>query len=190
MTAEVSSSRSVEMDYHVGRVLLLIAACTDTDADGVDGLTKLAKLDFLLRYPSMLDRVLQAIGQQWPDGTAPSDDETVAVESAMVRYKYGPWDDRYYPIAGTLIGLGLVETRPGRGRVALRVTTSGRVAAADLRGSAEWSITARRTDFLARAFAAFSGNALKQLVYRLLPEAVDRPYRHPIGVGQDGELPV
>lgn len=174
------TSRSAELDYHLARVLLLVAACTETDDDGVDGLTKLAKLDFLLRYPSMLDRVLHATGQAWAEGTEPSDDERLAVESTMVRYKYGPWDDRYYPIAGALLGLGLAEPRPGRGRVALRATPAGRAAAAELALSPEWAITASRTELLARAFAGKTGNALKQLVYRLLPDAVDRPHHQPI----------
>lgn len=174
------TSRSAELDYHLARVLLLVAACTETDADGVDGLTKLAKLDFLLRYPSMLDRVLHVTGQDWAEGTEPSDDERLAVESSMVRYKYGPWDNRYYPIAGALLGLGLAEPRPGRGRVALRATAAGRAAAAELARSSEWAVTASRAELLARAFAGESGNALKQLVYRLLPDAVDRPHRQTI----------
>jgi hypothetical protein len=172
-----ATRRSGDLDYHLARVLLLVTSFTETDSDGVDGLTKLAKLDFLLRYPSMLDRVLQAIGHAWPEGTEPSEDERDAVESSMVRYKYGPWDDRYYPITGALLGLGLAELRPGRGRVALRATAVGRAAAAELARSAEWAVTARRTELLARTFAGETGNALKQLVYRLLPDAVDRPHR-------------
>lgn len=176
MTAR-SAARAPELDYHLGRVLLLVASFTDSAGDGIDGLTKLAKLDFLLRYPGMLGRVLRQMELVWAEGTEPSRDEELAVESAMIRYKYGPWDDRYYPIAGALIGMGLVEVRSGRGRIALRVTDSGRRIAGDLAATPEWATVASRTHLLAEVFAQYAGSRLKELIYRLLPDAVDRPHR-------------
>jgi hypothetical protein len=78
-----------------------------TDDKPLEGLTKLAKLDFLMRYPTFTDQLLRGLGADWELGTEPTDSEELAVESRMVRYKYGPWDDRYYPVLGTLVGLGL-----------------------------------------------------------------------------------
>lgn len=177
------SARTGELDYHLARVLLLVAALRETPDGSADGLTKIAKLDFLLRYPSMLERVLEDRDVDWTPGTAPTTAERTAVESAMVRYKYGPWDDRYYPILGTLIGTGLVHTRPGRGRVTVVVTPRGQAIAEALAAMSEWATVAARSALLADALGAETGNALKELIYRVLPDAVDRPHRERIGRG-------
>ena len=51
----------------------------------------------------------------------------------MTRYKYGPWDDRYYPVIGALVGRGLLRyTRGRRGSVALAPTPAGRALARQL----------------------------------------------------------
>lgn len=78
-----------EAHYHEARILLLIDRFTAAKK-GLNGLTKLAKLDFLLRYPAMLDRLLVDDSINWPQGTQPTSSERLAVESRMTRYKYGP----------------------------------------------------------------------------------------------------
>jgi hypothetical protein len=171
--------RAGTLDYHVARVLLLLSALSGT----ADGLTKIAKLDFLLRYPNMLERVLAERGRGWEPGTSPTVEERSAIESAMVRYKYGPWDDRYYPILGTLLGTGLVETRPGRGRIAVTVTSAGRALADALARTPEWATVSARCELIADVLGDENGTFLKDLIYRVLPDAVDRPHREPIGPG-------
>ncbi|MFF2308499.1 hypothetical protein ACFVVP_39115 [Streptomyces sp. NPDC058128] len=68
---------------------MLIARFT-TAKRSLDGLTKLAKLDFLLRCPTMLERLLVEQGEGWTTGAEPTSSERLAVESRMTRYKYGP----------------------------------------------------------------------------------------------------
>ena len=165
--------------YHQGRVLLLIDAMAGKNGM-LDGLTKLAKLDFLLRYPVFLKQLAESgrvRGLVLDSDTAPTQDEERAVESRMIRYKYGPWDDRYYSIIGALIGRGLVEYVPGRGRVALRPTQGGHAIATVLASDPAWTRTATRCALLRRAFGRMSGNALKDLIYQELPDVVDRPHR-------------
>ena len=58
----------------------------------------------------------------------------------MTRYKYGPWDDKYYPIIGALISRGLLRyTRGRQGSVALAPTAAGRGLADDLAEEPSWS---------------------------------------------------
>ena len=79
--------RTIEVpEYHLARLLLLIDAFSGADHQ-LDGLTKLAKLDFLLRYPIFLERLLERRGLHWPEGAAPTLAERQAVESRMIRYK-------------------------------------------------------------------------------------------------------
>ncbi|MFE7705830.1 hypothetical protein ACFU6I_08510 [Streptomyces sp. NPDC057486] len=163
-----------EVHYHEARILLLISQFT-TPKGGLDGLTKLAKLDFLLRYPAMLERLLPAGEASWPAGTAPTPPERLAVESRMTRYKYGPWDQRYYSVLGSLAARGLI-VYSNSARAEFRATPQGASAAASLAATPEWAVVASRIKLLKRHFNK-SGSALKNLIYDRLPDAVDRPWR-------------
>ncbi|MEV5255916.1 hypothetical protein AB0K98_29650 [Streptomyces werraensis] len=163
-----------EARYHEARVLLLIERFT-TAKRSLDGLTKLAKLDFLLRYPTMLERLLIEQGGSWPAGVEPTSSERLAVESRMTRYKYGPWDQRYYSVLGSLAGRGLITYR-GSARAEFRVTADGAMAASMLAQTDEWAVVAQRIALLKKHFDK-SGSALKTLIYDRLPDAVDRPLR-------------
>jgi hypothetical protein len=162
-------------EYHVARVLILVAAFSTGAKGRLDGLTKLAKLDFLLRYPSYLEQVLDERGKPLAPTLRPSPEERLALESAMIRYKYGPWDSRYYPVIGRLIGQGLVEPVDGAGSVALRVTAAGRDTVEALSGTG-WEAVIGRARALKRGLD-LSGTSLQKLIYRSFPEALDRPWR-------------
>ncbi|WP_188283052.1 hypothetical protein [Streptomyces sp. CBMA29] len=163
-----------ESHYHEARVLLLISQFT-TAKKGLDGLTKLAKLDFLLRYPALLERLLNERNLSWPTGAEPTRFERIAVESRMTRYKYGPWDQRYYSVLGSLAARGLI-TYAGGGRAEFRVTATGAIAADTLALTDEWAVVAERITLLKKHFNK-TGSALKTLIYERLPDAVDRPWR-------------
>ena len=161
-------------DYHVARLLLLIDAFTD-GGNRLDSLTKLAKLDFLLRYPVFLERLLDRRRKAWPEGVGPTASERLAVESRMIRYKYGPWDNRYYALVGALVGRGLVEALRLDGHLSFAVTDLGRSAARELGASEAWRPVSARSALLKQWFD-LSGSQLKRLIYRELPDAVDRPH--------------
>lgn len=172
----MSDSHDRNSEYHTARLLLLLDALTRPRRRLV-GLTKLAKLDFLLRYPAMLDRLLERDGIPWPPGAEPTDTEQAAVESRMIRYKYGPWDDAYYPLIGSLVGRALVETdRDSRGTLRFRLTPLGRTTAEQLQQSPEWATVALRSRLLRQHFDT-TGNQLRERIYVDLPDVVDRPHR-------------
>ena len=169
--------RDSGLDYHSARILLLISAFSHSKRSGIDGLTKLAKLDFLLRYPAMLERLsLVEVNDMPPTHLRATDDERLAVESRMIRYKYGPWDDRYYPILGMLIGTDLVRSSGGKGRLRMSATGGGKRIASQLAALPTWRLTAERCEFIAKNFNT-TGNRLKDLIYKNLPDVVDRPHR-------------
>lgn len=166
----------LDPEYHSARLLLLVEAVA-TRSGSLDGLTKLAKLDFLIRYPGMLRRLLvdDDVDITAIDGTDVLP-RSEAVESRMIRYKYGPWDHLYYPLVGSLISRGLLESTTGRGRLALRPTSLGSDVASALREASSWTGIAARCGLVADHYN-LSGNALKERIYADLPEAVDRPIR-------------
>jgi hypothetical protein len=174
-----------DLAYHQARVLLLVdaVAAAPGHARKLDGLTKLAKLDFLVRYPAFAPVVLP--GLDGADGRlhlSEADFEAPAeVEAPMTRYKYGPWDDRYYAVIGALVGRGLLRYAPGRkGSVALAPTREGRRLARAMSESAQWHEVSDRCRAVADASTGLTGNALKALIYERLAALMDRPHRQVI----------
>ncbi len=174
-----------DLAYHQARVLLLIRAVAANPGHQrkLDGLTKLAKLDFLIRYPALAPVVLDELADDDPRMHL-TDDEVAApteVDDPMTRYKYGPWDDRYYPVIGALVSRGLVRyVRGRRGSVALSTTLAGRRFAHDLCGDPLWQEVSERCEAIADASVGLTGNALKERIYGRLSELMDRPHREVI----------
>ena len=162
--------------YHEARVLILVCQFT-RPGEPFRGLTKLAKIDFLLRYPVMTERLLPP-GAAGP-GIAPNDDERQAVESRMIRYKYGPWDDRYYPILGALVGKRLATFARVDGSAEMVLTDAGRDLGTALGETNSWAVVAERARFL-HAHFDLSGRDLKDLIYEQLPDVVALPLRSEI----------
>lgn len=174
-----------DLVYHQARILLLVSAVAAAPGHSrkLDGLTKLAKLDFLVRYPALASAILDEL----PDGDArmhlTTDDVAAPTEAEdpMMRYKYGPWDDRYYPVVGALVSRGLLRyTRARKGSVALAPTAAGRKLAESLVTDPVWHEIADRCDAIAKASAGLTGNALKERIYDRLPSLMDRPQRQVI----------
>lgn len=149
------------------RLLLLIDAFSSRQGM-LQGRTKLAKLDFLLRYPSFFRRALQ-IRNITVDLPKPSASENT-IEQRMVRFRYGPWDPAYYALLGSLLGRGLIETIPQVRFIGFRTTEAGKRLAKQLAATEAWSEAAERALLLKRAFPTQGGTFLKEFIYEHFPE--------------------
>lgn len=160
-----------EPDLHAARLLVLIAAFSGPEpGSAVEGLTKIAKLDFLLRYPVMLERALAAKGRSTRDVQL-EDHERYSVESEMVRYRFGPWDHRYREILNILTAKGLVTVNVEGRKVVVDLTGHGRTLAADLSANPAFLDYARRSMVLKRHFD-LQATKLMQFIYDTFPEVV------------------
>jgi hypothetical protein len=182
---ELLSAMVDDLAYHQGRVLLLVraVAAEPGNAGKLDGLTKLAKLDFLVRYPALAPVVLDELDAADPGLHLDDADlsEPTLVSDPMTRYKYGPWDDKYYPIIGALISRGLLRYARGRkGNVALVPTSLGRTLADDLAAEDVWRGIYDQCRTVAGASVGLTGNALKVRIYERLADLMDRPHREVI----------
>jgi len=123
--AKFRASRDAE-----ARLLLLIDAFSRTTNGRrtLEGRVKLAKLDFLVRYPRHLAFVLASRGNGNDANQEKLIQQDSPLESRMVRYRYGPWDPSHYAILGSLVGRGLVEIVPAAGTHALGYRTTERAA--------------------------------------------------------------
>lgn len=167
----------------VARLLLLVDGFSGSGRaalTSLEGRTKLAKLDFFLRYPNRLARVVSTLGVA-EEQVGPVTADSAPIEEAMIRYRYGPWDPAYFAILGNLIGRGLVRTVPlaGRRGVGYKTTDSGRELANLLRADEAWEEMSSRVAFLKRHLDR-SGEQLKRLMYETFPDIAGQEWREEV----------
>lgn len=165
----LDAASQVEQDpnLHMARLLLLLNARANHKP--VEGIMKLAKLDFLLRYPVGLERALKRVKR---DAAAANIKgyERSSVESRMIRFKYGPWDGRYRQWLGLLVAKGLASTYLQGRTVMVELTPAGREAAQQLATLEEFQDTAARSTLIQKQFGGMSATRIKEFVYETFPE--------------------
>lgn len=169
-------------DLHVARLLILLhAAGGRKGTKAVEGIMKLAKMDFLLRYPNCLERVVRDTG-----GDVAAADvkayERNTVESKMIRFRYGPWDGRYRRWIGVLTARALVSTYVKGKTVNVVLTDPGRAVADSLGKLDEFADMSARSKLVYKAVGGMSATGLKEFVYEKFPELLDMRW------GQEIEL--
>jgi len=166
-------------ELHEARLLLLLGAFAEDGQGGaVEGLTKLAKLDFLLRYPVMLERALEAKGRSTREVQL-DDHERHSVESEMVRYRFGPWDHRYREFLNILVAKGLASISIEGRKVVVMTTKQGRDLARQLSTDRRFEQYARRARLLKKHFD-LTATTLMRFIYATFPEIVSLRPNMPI----------
>jgi len=161
-----------QTELHEARILILLNAFAgENGTETIDGLTKLAKLDFLLRYPVYLERALES-KQRSLRGLNIQDHERASIESKMVRFRYGPWDHRYNTFLNNLSARGLAHVLVEGRSVVIGVTPIGRDLAQELKQQELFSDTENRAQILHRHFN-LRGTNLKNFIYGEFPEIVN-----------------
>lgn len=155
------------LEFHVARLLILLSNCGISGR--IDGLTKMAKLDFFLRYPAFFEVArLHSAGGEMPTGSSGGG----GVESAMIRFHYGPWDARYYHVLAALEGTGLITVTKHKKMYRLILTAEGKDRAAALSAHQSYASVVNRAREIKAVFGGKSGNYLKDLIYRIFDEEV------------------
>lgn len=163
--AELEANR----ELHCARLLVLLGVFAGEEGkDEIEGLTKLAKLDFFLRYPVMLEKALEVRNRSAKSAEV-QPHERNSVESKMVRYRYGPWDHRYWQFLALLQGKGLVRIRrQGLGRM-VGLTENGRALAKQIAQSSDYEVVARRAHVLKDSLN-LTATGIMRFVYATFPE--------------------
>lgn len=157
-------------EFHAARLLVLMFVCGSGRTHQLRGRTKLAKLDFFVRYPSFLEVGLTRLreeGRAVPEYQA----GTEGVEASMVRYRYGPWDHRYYNLLALLDARGLVKI--GGGTIeTYSLTDEGQRVAETLAAESAFSPIVERCRIVRDSFAEMNGTQLKDFVYQTFADEV------------------
>jgi hypothetical protein len=160
------------VEFHAARLLLLLNVCGV--AGRIDSLTKMAKLDFFVRYPDFFEVARKAILPLEGAATRDRGKSNEVVESAMVRHHYGPWDKRYYHVLAHLESRELIVVAKEGGAYRLMLTDLGRERARALIARPSFAPLVERMKEVKKAFGAKSGAFLKALIYRVFDAEVGR----------------
>ena len=150
----------------------------ESGINAIHGLTKLAKLDFLLRYPIALERAMKARGRT-TRRIGLQEHERYSVESEMVRYRFGPWDHRYRQILNGLVAKGLTSIRLDGRTVMIAPTPLGRAVAKRLAKDDVFAHYVTRAKILRSEFD-LTGTKLMRFIYETFPEIVTMRSNAPI----------
>lgn len=170
----VSLASAIEKsdEFHLARLLLLLKAAGGRAGKPVQGIMKLAKLDFLLRYPNCLARILKELNRT-SDAQAIPEAERNTIEAKMIRFRYGPWDKRYRRWIGLLAAKGLAHTYLEGKTVNVKLTAAGQAIAENLGELDEFQPLVKRSHLIASTVGNFSATKLKDFIYKVFPEIVN-----------------
>lgn len=168
-------------NLHIARLLLLLSSHSSDGAKAMEGLTKLAKLDFLLRYPANLERALSSAGRD-PEQASVESFERTSIETKMIRFRYGPWDHRYRRWLALMAARGLVKIGVEGRTVMIWLTDIGLDTSRQLAASTPLSKIAERASIVELRFGKRNGTALKNFIYQTFPELLDMKWGEQIAL--------
>lgn len=156
-------------EFHLARLLILLRKAVSGPTRSIQGITKLAKLDFLLRYPAALIRVLESQKKTKAAATIP-EEERNTIEGRMIRFRYGPWDPRYRRWISLLVSRGLATTYHSGNTVHLKLTDAGEALADQFVSKDEFAELDTRATLVSRAVGGFGAKRLMLFIYQVIPE--------------------
>ncbi len=152
------------LEFHAARLLLLFKICGISGR--IDGLTKMAKLDFFVRYPQFFEEMCAYLGKK------PMAPIHRPVESGMVRFHYGPWDRRYYHVLSYLEAKGLLTIERDGSTYVFRLTDMGKEIAKRAEKSVSYADIVQQMKQVKTVLGGKSGSKLKDMVYEVFGEEV------------------
>jgi hypothetical protein len=159
-----------DSSIHSARLLVIMLKFGGKNKKKIAGLTKLVKLDFLLRYPLYFSRALEKKGISSSELNI-KEFEIKSVESRMIRYHYGPWDPRYRRFINILVARGLVEVEVQGRTIFIGLTGKGEDVANTLHRYSIFDDYFERTEIL-KEFFDIGAMTLKNQIYEMFPEIV------------------
>ncbi len=146
------------LEFHAARLVLLLHICGKRNR--IQGLTKLAKLDFFVRYPQFFEKASEYQGNKEKASLK-------TVESSMIRFHYGPWDKRYYQVIPFLEANQLIELQQDRKSYSFTLTEQGKGLAKQLLQDEAFAEICDHMRQVKKVFGGMTGSKLKSLIYEI-----------------------
>jgi hypothetical protein len=165
-------------EFHEARLLVLMHVVTPTaTSEPIAGIMKLAKMDFMLRYPNVLVRALEKLNKEKASAARVAkkipDEQKHTIEGRMIRFRFGPWDARYRRWLAVLSSKGLVHVKKEGQTVRIGLTAKGEAFSQRLSERPENADLVSRAKMVRLAVGDMSATRLKDFVYEIAPEIVE-----------------
>jgi len=169
MSKFISQLISLNENYelHLVRILILLYVISGKNRDKISGITKLVKLDFLLRYPTILQEFLLTKKNLQIEIYEYEKDN---IESKMIRFKYGPWDHRYRLFLALLEAKNLINTNIHKKTTEIMLTEKGYDVSSKLLNNEEFQIYFERSKIIKTYFSSYSGTTIANMIYEMIPK--------------------
>ena len=159
-----------DISLDIARILVLLRNYfSKYENEPIVGTTKVVKLDFLLRYPTILEEAL-IMKKKTGKYLGIKDYERGLVESKMIRYRFGPWDDRYWSILSTMESMKLLKIVKIDGVTNYMVTNEGMKIAEELETDPLYADYAKRSKTIVANFGYYTATGIMKKVYEIRPE--------------------
>jgi hypothetical protein len=158
------------IEFHAARIILLIYLCSiedqETKLKKIDGLTKLAKLDFFIRYPEFFKQIASYLNNEVKNISETN-------ESKMIRHHYGPWDKRYYQIIPYLKSKNIIEIKKGKkNNFEFNLTTQGESIAISLIELDDFKNLKNNIIEVNKVLGHLKGSKIKDLIYKVFEKEI------------------
>lgn len=158
------------VELNLTRILILLNTFSQSESEEVfRGLTKLVKLDFLLRYPLNLERAIN-INRKRKIDCYIKEYEKYNVESKMIRYLYGPWDPKYRNYLNLLIAKRLISIKKIGKTYIINLTDEGLRVSNTLLKYPALEDYKNRSLLLYNKFKDYNSTKIKNYIYKIFPE--------------------
>jgi hypothetical protein len=151
------------LEFHASRIILLIKYCGISNR--IDGLTKLAKLDFFVRYPQFFNVLCNKMNTN-------KKSKTSSVESSMIRFHYGPWDKRYYQILSYLEAKDIITVDKQKNHFVFKLTESGQGIVNKLDKESSYIGLISQMKQVKDVLGNKAGSTIKKLIYEIFSEEI------------------
>ena len=158
------------IELHLTRILILLNIFSKGDSkELIRGLTKLVKLDFLLRYPLNLEKALNYDRIRKVD-IGMKEYEIYNVENKMIRFLYGPWDPKYRDYLNVLIAKKFIIINKIGNTYIINLTPRGIDISNELLNLHELEDYKNRSILLYNKFKHYNSTKIKNFIYKVFPE--------------------
>lgn len=158
------------------RMLILIYTFAGKNGTGkIEGISKLAILDFLLRYPVALDKVLE--NQELKGNKTINHKrfqlqsyEVNSIDAKMMKFNFAPWDFKYRRIVSILKAKDLIQVNLDGKKTVLRIKSNGIDTAKKIQDLKDYEYLVVRCKIIKSVFGSWSQKKLIDMIYIVFPE--------------------
>jgi hypothetical protein len=153
-------------ELHSVRLLILINTLTGRKNETSIFITTLAKLDFILRYPVVLERALKLINVV--KNAAIHEAERNSIESEMLAFSYSPWSSDFRRLLVLLSARSLITWRLDGRQIELKLTSLGMKLNDELASRVEFSEILQQSKIIKTNFSTLSNAKLDSLLVSII----------------------